>query len=168
MQNRIKKQPKKRARVSNKELNYGSIFDNNLTQKVQRDKSPFFKNDCNSGLQKKNCVEEFANDSIAGSSNSFNSSSDQFRVNLVKNNLQRSAVSSFKPKNLQLSSGKFEEEKKQNNSNDPNHKPKNELMMQLDLLNNQGSSAISGSVSGSFHALPMEMSNSLIERQREQ
>ena len=31
MQNRIKKQPKKRARVSNKELNYGSIFDNNLT-----------------------------------------------------------------------------------------------------------------------------------------
>jgi hypothetical protein len=31
MQKRIKKQPKKRERLSNKELNYSSIFDNNLT-----------------------------------------------------------------------------------------------------------------------------------------
>jgi hypothetical protein len=60
-------------------------------------------------------------------------------------------VSSFKPKNLtnlQLSSGKsgkYEEEKKQNSSYDPNPMVRNELLMQLDMLNNQGSSAVSES-----------------------
>ena len=102
MQNQMKKRSKRKQRVSNKEFgDFGSIFDNNLTHKVQRNKSPFVKKEAinDSPLIKNSNNDKSSQGSCLDSSIQSSGSSDyQFKMKLGLNNKKKRLISAFEEK----------------------------------------------------------------------
>ena len=96
----MKKRSKRKQWVSNKEFSdFGSIFDNNLTHKVQRNKSPFIKKEAagnDSPLIKNSNNDKSSQGSCIDSSIQSSGSSDyQFKMKLGLNKKKKRLISVF-------------------------------------------------------------------------